>query len=74
MEEILMTEEFSKVLNSIPWKSICEIAVNLLVLIILSKIKTSSLEIRYITQVFMTPCIYIIQIFSGAFIRRESGF
>ena len=38
MEEILMTEEFSKVLNSIPWKSICEIAVNILVLILLFKL------------------------------------
>lgn len=38
MEEILMTEEVSQILNNIPWKSICEIAVNILVLIILSKI------------------------------------
>lgn len=38
MDEILMTEEFSKVLKDIPWQSIIEIAVNIFVLIILSKI------------------------------------
>lgn len=38
MDEILMTEEVSKILSDIPWQSICEIAVNILVLIILSKI------------------------------------
>lgn len=38
MDEILMTEEVSKILSDIPWQSICEIAVNILVLIILSKV------------------------------------
>lgn len=38
MDEILMTEEVSKILSEIPWQSIIEIAVNILVLIILSKI------------------------------------
>lgn len=38
MDEILMTEEVSKILNDIPWQSIWEIAVNIIVLIILAKI------------------------------------
>lgn len=40
MDEILMTEEVSKILKDIPWQSIWEIAINILVLIILSKLLT----------------------------------
>ncbi len=38
MEEILKLEELSVVLNSIPWVSICEILVNIIILAILSKV------------------------------------